>query len=184
MTTKYKIVSTPDCCWRYIRGVNSGPFDREALKIAVAKTSKGTALRPNRWIRPAFNKIYGGLLFCGAFGGNTPLGGLYYAKNVRTINAVHKDKLDAQKAVNYICDFFEEENLGEIIEIENFTNHNHNSTIIPRLVTLYRTFDDVIHKWYKEWHKKGYIKRYDTIHYEQMTIEILDKHTENKWKIL
>ena len=108
----------PDCCWNYLCGINDKNITLKKFQIACLKNFNNGS---NKWRCPT--KVTGAVLFCGAYGG----GAIALEDNTSTYKRTILNSLEK------VCGFIEDNDLGYIIEIPNFKNGLHLSTITPRL---------------------------------------------------
>lgn len=113
------IKTLPDCCWRYMSGVNNSYFSEIEFKKACVNAFNAHYLN-NHYSSPGH--VSGALIFCGAYG--------QYA-DAKTGNTTNK--CDIENSIESICSFIESEDIGYICEIPNFSNKHQVSTIIPRI---------------------------------------------------
>ena len=136
----YKIEAMPDCCWTYIRGVNQ-------VEQSAAKLKSALLMRYNSgWSTEHENppNLNGAIMFCGAYGGDTVAGHLMAGNATSDYNVVVKN-------VEWMCNFFEEEDCGTIVDMPPFRNELHNSDIIPAMLIIDETrFKKAMTRWAKE----------------------------------
>jgi hypothetical protein len=127
------IIKMEDCCWKQLTGINNNnirliDFQRTLLHHFNDGTLKNFS---------SPSTFPGGILFCGAYGGDA---------TVLEGNTV-KPK-EVKQSLNQICDWIEEFELGEVVEMPIFTNHHHNSNIEAKLWLL---DNDKMGKRLEEW---------------------------------
>ncbi len=132
----YQVKSMPDCCWKYLRGVNQGVQSELALKKELWKAFQSMD-------RPAI-KLPGALLFCGAYGGDTIPAHMIGDDGVKT-------KARVLENLEFISAFFEKEELGEIVELPNFYSGLHDSNITGAMLLIDAPkFQIALKRWRKE----------------------------------
>ena len=138
--------SLPDCCWKYLQGVNNKECRLDDFKLKCLKTFRTVkgGVNQGRWFPP--NKVTGAVLFCGAYGGGAM--------------AIHGNAVDEEtvlRNVEKICRWVDDEELGHIIEIPAFKNALHTSNIMPRLWVIDQpSFKRALVRWNEE---RGMMKK-------------------------
>ena len=139
----------PDCCWNYLCGINDKNITLKKFQLACLKNFNNYG-KTSEWMCPT--KITGAVLFCGAYGG----GAIALEDNTSTC------KRTVLKSLEKVCGFIEDNDLGYIIEIPNFKNGLHLSTITPRLWVIDQVkFKRSLINWMKDPKiKESYYKKY------------------------
>jgi hypothetical protein len=132
------ITGMPDCCWRYMRGLNKEKVTFENFQFTLLRAFKNSGCSGTDWKPPT--STTGAILFCGAHsGGAMVLGG----------GTVAKTNVEAN--VEKICTWIEEEELGDVVELPVFENYLHRSKIIPRMWIIdKKKFFQALDRWHKD----------------------------------
>jgi len=132
----FRIKAMPDCCWRYLDGINYTSIKKKDFQVVVLKTFRHASYQAKDW-RPS-PKVTGAVLFCGSFGGGA-----------MSIWGDTVDKDDVTSNVEKICQWIEDENIGDIVELPQFYNGLHTSQILPRMWIINQAkLKRVMRKWY------------------------------------
>jgi hypothetical protein len=133
----FNIKTMPDCCWRYLSGINNTPINKKDLQVIILKTFRHTGYQAKDW-RPS-PKVTGAVLFCGSFGGGA-----------MSLHGNTVDKDIVTKNVEKICQWIEAEDIGDIVELPQFYNGLHTSQILPRMWIINQTkLKQAMKRWYK-----------------------------------
>ena len=111
----------PDCCWKYLRGVNQKVQSERGLKKELWKAFQ--------YMDSPCIKLPGALLFCGAHGGGTIPAHMIGDDGVTTKTRVLEN-------LEFISSFFEKEELGEIVELPKFYSGLHDSNIVGAMLLI------------------------------------------------
>ena len=110
----------PDCCWKYLDGINNKVIKEIDFKIMCCKYFKNPD-KPNKNWEPA-TKMTGAVMFCGSHGGNAMS---IYGNTV--------NKTLVKSSLEDVCTYIENADVGQIVELPQFYNQLHNSKIEPRM---------------------------------------------------
>ena len=114
------IKSMPDCCWKYMDGINNKDIKEIDFKVMCTRFFRNTD-KPHKDWWPA-TKQTGAVLFCGAHSGNAMS---MYGNTVT--------KRPVLKSLEAVCTYIEDADIGHIVELPEFYNELHKSEIVPRM---------------------------------------------------
>ena len=117
------IKTMPDCCWRYMDGINNKKVTEREFQVMCLRFFRNTDRLHSDWA--AAVKQPGAILFCGAHSGNAMS---IYGNTVK--------KLPVLKSLENVCTYIENADVGHIVELPEFYNPLHTSTIVPRMWIL------------------------------------------------
>lgn len=148
----FRIDNMPDCCWKYLKGTNQCKQDFELLKRVLMQTFN--AGEEKEYKNPPH--FPGAILFAGAYGGDTIPAHMMGGPGVT-------GKTIIKKNIKGLCNFFEEEEVGSIVEMPEYRNELHNSTIIPVMVCIKeKEFKAALTRWALEMGKTWQLKTKDS----------------------
>lgn len=137
----YRLEAMSDCCWKYLKGTNQSEQDFELLK-RILMASFNVSYN-SRYMNPPH--FPGAIMFCGAYGGDTIPAHMMGGDD----GIIGKTRV--KQNVNGLCDFFEDEGVGSIVELPEYRNELHNSTIIPIMVCIKeKEFKEALDRWAAE----------------------------------
>lgn len=131
-----EIQSMPDCCWKYLHGINHKKINLQTFQLACLRAFRNTDyLQSKGW--HCADSFTGAVLFCAAHSGD--------AMAIYGDTVSKKIVLDSLEKV---CSYVEDEDIGHIVELPQFTNSAHDSKIVPRMWIINQgKFKIALNRW-------------------------------------
>jgi len=142
-----KVNSMKSCAWKEFHGLNEKTFNFKTFKevLMVNMTSKFNTDSGRNGQKVTANRAFtGAILFSGATNGKKVTGISAYATEIRK-------RENLLKRIEEVKCFIEAEGMGDILEIPEFTNSNHDTRIHSFMLMIEpKGMKKALNRWLKE----------------------------------